>query len=114
MEGIKTLAEIFPHKEPIYYRGCENVRIITHGEWGDPDLISEIDGTEYCFNYWDIENALWSNFCEDTKTQDDMENKEEEFSKYVKENCIDYLQEVIAGGYFEDGITNWHDMMKGA
>ena len=113
MERIKTLKEIFPPEQPKYYRGCENVRFVSHGEWNDPDLISEIDGTEYCFNYWDIENALWDNFCDEIETQDSDSN-EERFSKYVKNNCYEYLKEVISGGYFKDGITDWHNMEKGA
>ena len=114
MADLKTLAEIFPPERPKYYRGCENVRLVSHGDWSDPDLISEIDGTKYCFNYWDIEEALWDRFCSETGTNDNEENKEEEFSKYVKETCFDYLKDVISGGYFKDGITDWHDMMKGA
>ena len=93
------------------FRGCEDVKLIGHGEWSDPELLWEHEGNEYLFNYWDIESALWNNFTEITGINDEDRNDitEEEFDKYVQDNCVDYLKEVIAGGYFTDGSTDWKD-----
>ena len=93
------------------FRGCEDVKLIGHGEWSDPELLWEHEGNEYLFNYWDIESALWDNFTEITGINDEDRNDttEEKFDKYVQDNCVDYLKEVIAGGYFAEGSTDWKD-----
>lgn len=86
-----------------YYRGIPEVEFIWHGTQSDPELV--YDGKR--FNYWDIEDALWEDFLEATGYDDNCSNDkdcEEEFNKYVKENCIPYLEEVIAGGYFEENL----------
>lgn len=100
------------------WRGCENVFMIPHGEWSDPDLVWEDKYTniEYTFNYWDIENALWEMFLEDTGHADNESNIPEveiEFDKYIQEEdrAEWYLRDVIAGGYFNDCPNNdWHDL----
>ncbi len=90
------------------WRGCDNIKMVSHGSWGDPDLV--YDG--YTFNYWDIEDALWFEFLEETGYDDSMSDDpkvEAEFDKYCQENAEGYLEDVIAGGYFEDDSTSWHD-----
>lgn len=88
------------------YRGAEGIEFISHGEWSDPELI--YDGLS--FNYWDIENALWSMFCEELgeetgltiyQIEEQMDKHEPMFDKYVQENAVEYLNDVIAGGYFD-------------
>ena len=94
------------------YRGCEKVTLVSYNEWSDPDLFYEYQGTEYCFNFWDIEDALWSMFCESFQIDDSKSGDEEtenKFSKYVQELCSSYLKHVIVGGYFKKGSTSWHD-----
>ena len=99
------------------WRGCKNIQMVSHGSWGDPDLV--YDG--YTFNYWDIEGALWNEFLEyegineedtyvmhgDTAIYSD--EYEEKFDKYCQARAEDYLDDVIAGGYFEDGKKTWHE-----
>lgn len=90
------------------WRGCKNITWEPHGIWADPDIIYN----GYTFNYEDIENALWENFLEDTGHTDDEfgnEQVEREFDTYVQERAEWYLEDVIAGGYFEEGSTNWRD-----
>jgi hypothetical protein len=83
------------------WRGCKNIEMVWHGEWNDPELVTEYDGVEYWFNYYDIENALWEDFLEsegieekDTYDErgmgisDEYENK---FSKYCQDNAYTYI-----------------------
>lgn len=82
-----------------FYRGCKGVTMIGHGAWSDPEL--EYNG--YLFNYWDIEDALWYDFLEGTGYSDAQSEEpkvEEEFNAYVKERCVDYLDDCIYGGAF--------------
>lgn len=88
------------------YRGADGIEFVSHGEWADPELI--YDGKS--FNYWDIEDALWDMFCEgiENETGTDvyqiekqMEKYEPMFEQFVRENCVDYLEDCIFGGYFD-------------
>lgn len=90
------------------YRGAKNVQFVGHGEWSDPDLVYK----GYTFNYWDIENALWDMFLEDTGHTDSesgVPEVEAEFDEYVRNNIDNYLDDVIYGGYFSDGSKSWRD-----
>ena len=105
-----------------FFRGNKEIELVSHGEWADPDLI--YDG--YTFNYWEIEDALWEDFlaCIDEgdvdvsfdrefaekHSEDDV--VEDAFNLYVQENGVDYLNDVIYGGYFEKGSKSWHDRYK--
>lgn len=88
------------------YRGSENVEFIWNGTQSDPQL--RYDGMT--FNYWDIEDALWGDFCEYCECnsgithqiiESNMNTYEDAFNKYVQENVENYLNDVIAGGYFD-------------
>lgn len=89
-----------------YYCGAEGVELVSHGEWSDPELVWE----GLSFNYWDIEDALWGMFCLD-KAEDsglsvmEIDSKadeyEDEYCEFVRDNIDWYLQEVVAGGYFD-------------
>lgn len=88
------------------WRGVKDVYYIWNGSWSDPEL--EYNG--YTFNYWDIEDALWENFLEDTGHVDsdsDDPEVEEEFNEYLKGTAVPYLEDVIAGGYFQNGSKHW-------
>lgn len=92
------------------WRGCSNIEVVSHGRWSDPDLV--YDG--YTFNYWDIENALWDMFLEETGYTDNMSDDpqvEVEFDEYCQNEADAYLDDVIAGGYFADGSKSWHDSL---
>lgn len=85
------------------YRGTENVEFIWNGTQSDPQL--RYDGK--LFNYWDIEDALWDMFTEDNpdldvsgEWADDAVLADAMFDKFVQENCVDYLEDCILGGYF--------------
>lgn len=90
------------------WRGSDVIDMDYHGDWADPDLV--YDG--YTFNYWDIEDALWDMFLEDTGYSDrDSGNLEveEEFNQYIRDNAPSYLDDVIAAGYFDGDSRSWHD-----
>ena len=84
------------------WRGSKDIEYVWKGPWSDPELV--YDGKT--FNYWDIEDALWSMFLEENPqwTDDDSNNPEceDEFNKYVQSEGALYLDDVIAGGYFDE------------
>lgn len=89
------------------YRGADGIEFVSHGAWSDPELI--YDGRS--FNYWDIEDALWSMFCEEIgedtglsviEIEDNMDEYEPMFDRYVQDYAVDYLNDCIFGGYFND------------
>ena len=86
-----------------WYRGCKGVKFIWHGEWSDPEL--EYDGK--IFNYWDVEDALWGMFLDDTDYVDGDAGDprvEKEFDRYVQRTCRNYLDDLMASGYFGESI----------
>lgn len=92
------------------WRGCDNIEMISHGIHSDPDLYTVIDGMSCYFNYWDIENALWSDFLEETGHTDNESGNpevEEEFNKYCQKWAYYYMIDCFNNGYFgnpyEDG-----------
>ena len=90
------------------WRGCDNIEMEYYNDWADPSLI--YDGRR--FNYWDIEDALWGDFLEETgyaDSQSEDPRVEKEFDEYCQYRAEDYLNDVIAGGYFKDGSTDWRD-----
>lgn len=101
------------------WRGCSDVFMRSNGAYSDPDLIATIDGHEYVFNYWDIEEALWDMFLEDNGiTESDTyvpgtynisDEWEQKFDEYCQINAYPYLEDVLFGGYFADGSYSWHD-----
>lgn len=91
------------------------VEMVSHGSWGDPDLVWDNGEHKYTFNYWDIEDAMWNMFLEETGHKDSESNDpevEEEFNEYVRDNYEGYLEDVIWGGYFDEGSYSWHDRYK--
>ena len=105
-----------------FYRGNKSIKFVYNGDYADPDLIYN----GYTFNYWEIENALWEDFLDrvedgdigvsfDRKfaeSHDHDDAVEDAFNLYVQENGVDYLNDVIYGGYFEKGSKSWHDRYK--
>ena len=91
------------------------VKMVSHGSWSDPDLVWNDGEKEYTFNYWDIEDAMWSMFLEETGHDDSESNDpkvEAEFDEFVQNNYEDYLGDVVFGGYFDEGSTDWHDRYR--
>ena len=84
------------------WRGSKDIEYVWKGPWSDPELV--YDGKT--FNYWDIENALWSMFLEENPQWKDSDSDnpecEDEFDKYVQLEGALYLDDVIAGGYFDE------------
>ena len=91
------------------WRGSKDIEYVWKGHWSDPELV--YDGKT--FNYWDIEDALWSMFLEENPqwTDDDSNNPEceDEFNRYVQYNGALYLDDVIAGGYFDESLNQIRD-----
>lgn len=95
------------------WRGCSDVDMVYYNNWADPDLVITVDGQEYVFNYWDIEDALWYDFCdsmgyEPAKVENDSV-VEDEFNNYCQDTAYSYMEDCIYGGYFADGSYSWHD-----
>lgn len=90
------------------WRGCDGIDWVSYNECADPDLVYG----DYVFNYWDIEDALWNEFCEENEIDDSREGDYEVecwFDDYVQANAEDYLLDCIYDGYFMDGSKSWHD-----
>ena len=90
------------------WRGCKDIEFVHHNEWADPDLIYN----GYVFNYWDIENALWNDFCEQYGISDEQSENpvvESKFNEYVCDYAVSYMEDCIFGGYFAEGSKSWHD-----
>ena len=88
------------------WRGCKDVFWRSNGQMSDPDIIIKTGDDTYVFNYFDFEDALWYDFCEDrgydpAEVENDSE-VEEDFDKYCQDYAYSYLEDCIVGGYFED------------
>lgn len=64
-----------------FWRGVKDVLMIWHGSWSDPELRH---GDAVC-NYWSVEDSLWEMF-KDEKRPVDLDDCEDEFSAYCREN----------------------------
>lgn len=101
------------------WRGCPDIDMIWYNEWADPDLVATFDGTEYAFNYGDIEDALWDWFLEQEGiTEQDTyvpgtwnisDEYEKKFNEFCQTDALDYMQELLYSGYFAEGSTDWKD-----
>ena len=90
------------------WRGCPEIKVEYYDHWNDPSLVYE----GYRFNYYDIEEALWEEFLEDTgyeDSQSDDPQVEKEFSEYVCDRGPSYLDDCLYGGYFKKGSKDWRD-----
>lgn len=84
-----------------WFYGIYGIRYIWHGAWADPELIWH----EKSFNYYDVENALYSYFEEDC-VFDGIENTEENFAKWVKKHAFlarEILQNLLENKCFYGG-----------
>lgn len=75
------------------FRGVEGTEFIWHGEWSDP----EIEYKDEVFNYWDVEDALWTDF-KDAIEQGEIkadEDDEEAFNKFCQEHAPAMLDDWI-------------------
>lgn len=73
--------------------GCPNIRMIYHGDWADPEL--EANG--HVANYWDIEDAWWRQFLEETGHSDSEANNpqvEEEFAQFLRSNESSIIDDI--------------------
>ena len=79
-----------------YFYDIYGIRFIWHGAWSDPELIWHGKS----FNYYDLENALYSTYQEEQSTL--------AFEIWVKKNAHivrDYLQNLLDNKCFYGGIT---------
>lgn len=94
------------------WRGCKDIDMVYYNDWADPDLVATIDGQEYVFNYWDIEDALWDTFLEVNDISDSEARGsewEDKFDEFCQSEAYSYLEDCLYGGYFEEGSYSWHD-----
>lgn len=90
------------------WRGCQDIYMEWYGTQADPSLVYK----GYRFNYWDIEDALWTDFITEKGYKDSDSGKEvieSEFDAYVQGWAERYLDDVIFGGYFKEGSKDWRD-----
>ena len=85
-----------------WFYGIYGIEVIWHGEWADPELIWH----KKPFNYYDVENALWSYYKEEC---DDLNIPiiEDNFDKWVKKNAYlarEILQNLLENKCFYGGI----------
>lgn len=64
-----------------WFYGIYGIRFIWHGAWSDPELVWH----KKSFNYYDLENTLWSMYQEECK-ENGVASGEDDFSKWVKAN----------------------------
>jgi hypothetical protein len=78
-----------------YFYGIYGIRFIWHGEWSDPEIIWHGKS----FNYYDLENTLWSYYQEEQNPLD--------FEIWVKKNAAlarEILQNLLDYKCFYGGI----------
>jgi hypothetical protein len=77
-----------------WFYGIYGIEYIPHGEWSDPELIWH----NKSFNYFDVENALWSYYREEY-AENGAPVDENVFSAWVKRNA--YLAREILQNLLE-------------
>lgn len=91
------------------WRNVKGIKFLSNGSVSDPSLIYK----GYEFNYWDIEDALWSMFLEDNLEFSDNDSgnpkAEKAFNEYLSGCATGYLDDVIFGGYFPPKTYSWRD-----
>lgn len=71
-----------------YFYGIYGIRFVWHGEWSDPELIWHGKS----FNYYDVENTLYSYYSEE-KSPLDFEiwvKKNAYLAREILQNLLDY------------------------
>ncbi len=85
-----------------WFYGICGIEFIWHGEWSDPELIWH----KKSFNYYDLENTLWSYFKEECGDLN-IPIIEDNFDKWVKKNAYlarEILQNLLENKCFYGGI----------
>ena len=72
---------------PNWY-GIEGIGFEWRGAWNEPLLHYK----GHTFYNWDIEDALWDNYVEDGG---DPNNNGPEWERYVMDNAVSYLDDII-------------------
>ena len=89
------------------FYGISKVKYVPHGEWADPEVIYR----GRSFNYWEVENTLWSWFLDDKCIRDykgDGEEFNEEFAQWIFDNQADVhmlLDEWIYGDSYNKKVS---------
>lgn len=65
-----------------WFYGIYGIEYIPHGEWADPELIWH----KKSFNYYDVENTLYSYYKEECAENGETVN-DDVFEKWVKRNA---------------------------
>ena len=77
-----------------YFYGIYGIEFVWHGAWADPELVWH----KKSFNYYDLENMLYSDFKEEFPNGGD-----DDFEKWVKKNSYlskEYLQILLDNKIF--------------
>lgn len=76
-----------------YFYGIRGIQFIWHGEWSDPELIWH----KQSFNYFDLEDPLWSMYNEECE-ENGTHPSEDDFCEWVRANAYiarEILQNII-------------------
>lgn len=77
-----------------WFYGIYGIELVWHGAWSDPELIWH----KRSFNYFDVENTLYSYYKEDCSENGETPN-DDDFSVWVKKNA--YLAREILQNLLE-------------
>lgn len=86
-----------------WFYGIYGIEIIWHGAWSDPELVWH----KKSFNYYDLENTLWSYYKEE-RNELNIPIIENDFDKWVKKNAYlarEILQNLLECKCFYGGFA---------
>lgn len=91
-----------------YWRGVEGVEMLWHGEWADPELRYD----DVVANYNDVEDYLYSVFCDDLGI-DEGDDRDEEFSEWCRRHRWDVAGTIYECETFESKRNRFTDAVDG-
>lgn len=105
------------------YCGIPEVQIISHGEWNDPELSFDDNGTTYTANYFAIEDSLYADYLDDKDFVDEhtgsyaeelaskytFDGSDEDFQKYILDHKDEVISDIKIAGKTNNMDESWAD-----
>ena len=110
LNNLRSLTESMAHDAVVNilsegaednFRGCDNIEMVWHGEWADPEL--KCNG--YIANYYEIEDAVY----EWAKEEGIDADNDDEFSQFCIENQAEIEDMIQEMGEKEEGFDDETD-----